>query len=117
MASSSRQPSNRRVSPANTKLSPGMSCSMQYSSTSPSTRPGASMLASFRAPPARQPHADHRRLDNGPHIEAILLGDPGMGNAKPAVRSALQPRVSFIVGERVAAGRHELHHLVEAFAG
>src|SRR6478752_2900988 len=54
MASVSRKPSKRSTSPANTKLSPGTSCSMKYSSTSPSTRPAARTAEGLSAPPWRR---------------------------------------------------------------
>ena len=48
-------PSKRSTSPANTKVSPGVSCSMKYSSTSPSTRPPISGACVAGLVPARRP--------------------------------------------------------------
>ena len=39
-----------------------------------------------------------------------------MGDAISAIEGAFQLRVSLVIGERVAAGCHEFHDLVEAFA-
>ena len=43
-----------RISPANTKVSPGVSVSMKYSSTSPSTRPPRAIGPVWPLPPARE---------------------------------------------------------------
>ena len=108
-ASSPSSPSKRSTSPANRKVSPGRSCSMNHSSTSPSTRPpyqGACRLMTAAAS-SRQPHLDHLGFNDGPDIEAVLLGEPRMGKPQPAVAKRPELGIAIIALERVAAGRNE----------
>ena len=66
---------------------------------------GAATVSALRP---REPHAEHRRLDDGADIEPVLLGDAGMGEAIVAFRRLLQLGVALVIGERIAAGRDEL---------
>ena len=90
-ASVSCRPSKRTTSPAKAKVSPTVSCSMKDSSSSPSTRPpnsGRGVPALCRRAAADQADLDHRRLDDGADVEAVLLGEARMGEPQRAVAAS-----------------------------
>ena len=102
-----------RISPANTKVSPGVSVSMKYSSTSPSSRPPRGTDARRWRTRAHQPHLDHVGFDDGADIHAVALRDARMRDA-PAAVFALPDLGEALVGlQRVAAGGDEIDRGVE----
>ena len=65
---------------------------------------------------AREPHLQHRRLDDGADIQTILPCEPRMAQTKLAVRGWLQLGVAIVARKRIAAGRDKLYNLIKDVA-
>src|SRR6185437_2651159 len=73
-------------------------------------RAGRARSAAARA---HQLHLQHRLLDDGADIEPIALAYARIGDAPAALVVLLDAREALIGLQRVAAGRHEIHDVVE----
>ncbi len=60
-----------------------------------------------------EPHLQHLVLDDGPDIEPVALGKPRMRQTQASIRQGLEPRITFVGLERIAAGCNEIDGLVE----
>ena len=61
-------------------------------------------------------HVQHRHLDDGADIEAVLLGDARMADAPQPVLGLADPGVALVGLQRIAAGGDEIDDAVEGLA-
>ncbi len=71
------------------------------------------LLDLAQVPPAPQPHLQHRRLDDGADIHAVLLRHARVGHAPEPLHCLPQPVIALVAFQRIAAGGDEIDHPVE----